>query len=320
MRINEIEAMRAFVQVVEAGSFSAAAQAMGVGQPSISRRISALEEELGVSLLVRTTRSLSPTEAGARYHEAAVQALAAVEQSRRAATDAASMVRGRLRVAAPGSFTRCWLGPRLPEFIERHPDVELHLQLSERHIDLVAEAMDLGVRIGGPDRAELRGRRLGPVHRRVVASPTWVDRHGRPESVHDLTRLRGLVFSGQANWKGWPLREGSKTIWVRPERILSATSGDVLRVLTLAGEGFSILPDWLIADDIEAGRLVPLLSPDTAPGFDAWIVWPSHVFPTATARAFRGWIQQAWAHDSTSGATPRDSHVARFHHNPGSSA
>lgn len=297
--MNELLAMRTFVGVVEAGSFSAAARVMGTTQPSVSRRVAELEAQLETSLLVRSTRRLSLTDAGRRYHEAALRALAAVDDARRAARSDRVEVRGRLRVTAPVSFSTAWLAPRLGRFLADNPGVDLMLSFSERHVDLVESGMDLGIRIGGPDRADLMGRRLGRIRRHLVASPGWVERHGHPRRLEELTSARGLVFSSEARWEGWPVRVDGEPRRLRPARILRATSGDFLRVLVLEGEGIALLPDWLVADPIARGELVELLPEAELEGLDLWMVWPHQRHQSLPARRFITWFaemaRERWA-------------------------
>jgi DNA-binding transcriptional LysR family regulator len=303
--MNELETMDTFVRVIEAGSFSAAALILGVAQPSISRRVAALEAELGVALLVRTTRKLALTDAGTRYLEAARAALAAVERARRAAIDEATRIEGRLRIAAVASFGSEWLAPRLPEFRAQYPRIELQFYFTERFVDLVAEGMDLGVRIGGPDLADVRGRRLGLVPRHFVASPAWLAEHGAPASPEALAHAHGLVFSAGAGWRGWPMAWDGRDVWVRPATITSATAGDFLRALARAGEGVTVLPDWLVAHDLAAGTLVPVSPQVRLAGRELWLVWPDHPYPRAATAAFVEWMVQAWraaGHDARGAA------------------
>lgn len=224
-----------------AGSFSAAAKILGVGQPSVSRRVHALEHQLGVSLPRRTTRQLSLTEAGTRNYEAAQRALAALEEARHAARDASGRVRGRLRITAPVSFSTAWLAPRIGEFSATHPDVDLHLFFSEQHVDLVEAGMDWGIRIGGPQSAQLKGRRLGSLARRLVAGRARVNRHGLPKTPEDLEPARPLVFAAEPGWRGWAVSFEGRPALIRPRQTTSASSGDFLRVLVLAGEGVCML-------------------------------------------------------------------------------
>ncbi|MGF1467392.1 MAG: LysR family transcriptional regulator [Sandaracinaceae bacterium] len=288
--MGELEAMATFVCVVESGSFSAAARLLGTSQPSVSRRVRALEGSLGASLLTRTTRRLSLTEAGQRYYEAARRALAAIEEARSAATETRTSTRGRLRITAPVSFSTSWLAPRVPRFFEAYPAVELRLHFTEQHVDLVEEGMDLGIRVGGPESAELVGRRVGQVRRHLVASRAWVHDHGRPQRPEDLDDAHGLVFSSSTRWDGWPVTIRGQRLHVAPRRRTFATSGDFLRVLVQRGEGVALLPDWLVHDDLEAGRLERLLPDATTASVGLWLVWPAQRYPSASAEAFVDWF------------------------------
>jgi DNA-binding transcriptional LysR family regulator len=302
MRMDELEGMLTFVRVVEARSFSGAAKVLGTTQPSVSRRIHALEQRLGASLLVRSTRSLSLTEAGQRYYQAAGRAIAAVEEARLAATDATANARGRLRITAPVSFSTSWLAPRLDGFIRLYPAVELKLYFSEQHLDLIATGMDLAIRIGGPVSAEVKGLSLGNVKRHLVASSLWVQRHGMPEHPNDLSQAHALVFTSEVFWEGWQAIVQGEPSLIHIPSYTCANSGDFLRKLALSGNGVALLPEWLIDDDLASGRLVSLLPEALFPPLELWLVWPLQRYQSAAARRFIDWFVAhaktcAWGED-----------------------
>ncbi|MEM1417361.1 MAG: LysR family transcriptional regulator [Myxococcota bacterium] len=284
--MDELDAMRTFVQVVESGSFSAAARVLGTTQPSVSRRVAALEQDLGATLLARSTRSLALTEVGERYLEAARRTVAGAEAARRAAEVGAT---GRLRITAPVSFSTAWLAPRLPAFFADHPDLEPSFHFTETHVDLIAEGMDLALRIGGPESPELVGRRAARIRRRLVASPAWRAERSLAGPA-DLADAHALVFTREMAWRGWPARFEGQELRVRPGRVTRATSGDFLRVLALAGEGVALLPEWLIDADLAEGRLVEVLPTLELPTLDLWVVWPEQRFQGEAARRFVAWF------------------------------
>lgn len=284
--MNELSNLETFVKVADLGSFTEAARALGVRQPTVSRRVAELERSLGVALVVRTTRRVSLTEAGLRTLEPARVALDALERTREAA-HAPDELEGILRIAAPVSFTTVWLAPRLGSFLERHPALDVVLELSERHVDLVGEGLDVAVRIGGPDQATLMGRRLRPVRRHLVASPAFLARHGPLEQPEDLERHTGLVFAPAGQQPRVFQVQGRD---IAPARVVTVSNGLPLRQLARDGVGVAMLPDWLVEDDIEAGRLVRVLPELSAPPLDLWVVWPRHRFQRAATRAFVDWM------------------------------
>lgn len=301
--MNEWTGMVAFVQVVRSGSFSAAARNLGTTQPSVSRRVHALETRLGASLFMRTTRSVALTDAGARYFDAACRALDALDEAREVAAAATATVRGTLRIAAPWSFSVAWLAPRLAAFAEAHPQVELVLQLSEVHVDLVGAGVDLAVRIGGPESAEVKGLRLGRVERKLVASRSWVEAHGLPAHPDDLADASGLVFAHDARWTGWPLVFEGRQLVLRVRPRLRAASGDFLRVMVRDGLGVALLPDWLVDDDLRRGDLVQLLPSAEIEPLDLWLLWPEQRYQSAAARSFATWFAER-AREDASGRRP----------------
>jgi len=292
--MNELTAMETFVRVVEAGSMSAAAEALDVAQPTVSRRLAELESQLQTPLLQRTTRHQELTAAGAEYYEACKDALAAVANARLAARQAAGRLTGRLRIAAPVSLANAWLAPRLPAFVAEHPELDLHLHLSEQFVDFAAHGIEVGLRVGGPPLAGLQGRRVGHVSRRVVATPTWLERHGEPESPRDLSDVVGLVFSQSGRRPRWRFVDEDAAYDVEPRRVVGATNGDLLRSLVLEHMGVAVLPDWLVDDDLEAGRLRELF-PGAVEGRDLWVVWPRHEFQSLAVRAFVDWLVEVAA-------------------------
>lgn len=284
--MNEIQNLETFVRVADLGSFTDAARALGVRQPTVSRRVAELERELGVALVVRTTRRVALTEAGLRYLEPARAALGAVQRAREAA-QASAALSGVLRVAAPVSLTTVWLSRHLGRFVAAHEGLDLVLELAERHVDLVSEGIDVAVRIGGPDHASLAGRRLRRVERHWVASPGFLQRHGPIASADDLADHRGLVFA-PAGQQPRTFAVGDHTI--APRQVVTASNGLPLRQLARDGVGVALVPDWLIEDDLAEGRLVRILPDVAPPTLDLWVVWPQHRFLSAATRAFVDWI------------------------------
>ncbi|MGK0348512.1 MAG: DNA-binding transcriptional LysR family regulator [Myxococcota bacterium] len=286
---NELAAMQTFLAVVETQSFSAAARILGVGQPSVSRRISDLEAHLGVALLARTTRQVRPTEAGTRYYEAARAAVAAVESARAVAQVEASALSGTLRVGCGTLFGDTWLAPRLPSWLERHPDLRLEVELNNAQVDLVSAGLDLSLRLGGPPSAELLGRRLKTFSRYLMASPVWVERNGLPASPAELRPARGLLFGGPGA-REWVLHRGEERITVRPDHPIVASTGGFLETLALHHVGPIMVPQWIGAPRQASGELVRLLPEWEGAGLPLWAVRPRHNFQSAAARMFLEWV------------------------------
>ncbi len=256
--MTRFDFLQAFVRVAETGSFSEAARRLGLSKSMVSRQVSALEAELGVRLLHRTTRSLSPTEAGRAYLERCQRILADLDEANLLVSRLQAVPRGRLRVSAPLSFGIGHLSAALPGFLERYPEIELEMNMTDRHVDLVEEGWDLAVRIGRLADSSLIVRRLAPIRGVAVAAPAYLERRGTPLVPPDLERHDCLIHSARTSEWRFVSPEGLASQVAVHGRFL-ADNGDVLRVMALAGLGIVQLPSFFVGDDIRAGRLVPVL-------------------------------------------------------------
>ncbi|TAN71566.1 MAG: LysR family transcriptional regulator [Magnetospirillum sp.] len=257
--MTRFDFLQAFVRVAETGSFSEAARRLGLSKSMLSRQVSGLEAELGVRLLHRTTRSLSPTEAGRAYLERCQRILADLDEANLLVSQLQAMPRGRLRVSAPLSFGVGHLAAALPGFLERYPEIELEMNMTDRHVDLVEEGWDVAVRIGRLADSSLIVRRLAPVRRLAAAAPSYLERRGTPMVPPDLEHHDCLTHGGRvaAEWRFVSPEGQAMQVAVRGR--FDADNGDVLRAMAVAGLGIVLLPSFFLGDDIRAGRLVPLL-------------------------------------------------------------
>lgn len=255
--MDRITALRAYVRVVETGSFSAAARELRVKQPTVSKWIAALEAELGTQLIERTTRSQRVTEPGERFLGHARQILAAHDEAMADMLERLPEPRGRIRMSVPVVFGRRHLLGPLERFLARHPRIELELVFGDRYVRLVDEGLDVAVRVGTPVDSSDRAIRLGGTGRKVVASPAYLEAHGAPRRPSDLRDHACLTHTGlSASW--WFSRRG-KTRRVRVGGRVAANHSDALLAMALASHGVAMLADWLVDEPIEQGRLVHLL-------------------------------------------------------------
>ena len=293
--MDTLQAMSTFLRVAETGSLSAAARDLKVGQPAVSKMIAALEARLGVRLLVRTTRTLSLTEAGTAYLERARRAVSEVEEAAIAARGVGASLEGRLKVFAPVTFTRMHLVPRLEPFLLAHPKLALELMLDDRHMDLVSEGADMALRFGPLADSSLVARKLATGGRHVFASRGWLARHPPPRLPSDLESLDTIGFSRMAEGNEWRFRRGTDEQVVRltPRVTLSAAEG--VREAVRAGLGLAIASQWLFAPEAEAGEVVPLLTAWDLPPVDCWCIFPTGRLPTAKARAFARHVETVLA-------------------------
>jgi DNA-binding transcriptional LysR family regulator len=273
--MDRFEDLQAFVAVVETGSFTAAADRLGAAKSAVSRRVSALEERLGVQLLRRTTRRLNLTDSGRGFYEHGARILADLEEAESAVAQEHGELRGTLRVALPLSFGIRHMCEPVAEFNRRHPRVDFELDLNDRRIDLVEEGMDLAVRIGRLSDSTLIARRLFEARTIVCAAPAYLQAHGTPRTPAELRDHDCLVYSNIAQPTRWAYRDSDgNRQHVEVRATMTATSGDFLCAATIQGLGISVQPTFIAGAAISAGDLVPVLSDYDWPVSPAWVVYP----------------------------------------------
>lgn len=245
-----------FAAIVETGSLSAAGRKLRLSPGMMSKRLSALESRLGAQLIHRTTRRLVLTSAGETFHEDVLAILAAAQAAEARVAGRPDPMSGALRVSAPTSFGRLYVAPYLRPFLDEHPRIELQLDLSDTYTDLVAERVDVAIRIAGAIGAGLDGHQLGASPRILCASPDYLQAHPEPESVLELARHHLLAAAGQTPWR---LDGPDGPVVVQGESRVRTNSSEVVRELTLAGAGIALRSLWDVQRDIAAGRLVRVM-------------------------------------------------------------
>jgi DNA-binding transcriptional LysR family regulator len=283
-QVMDLEDMRSFVEVVDRGGFNRAAVRLGVSKSIISRRIAALEADLGVRLLTRSTRGITPTEAGLEFKARCERILAEVAEARDAVVRQGGDMVGRLRIAAPLSFGVRHVAPLLAEMAERYPRLEIEVAFADRVTDLIGERFDAAVRIGALRDSSLIARRIAPVRSVLAASPAYLARHGRPSSPDDLLRHQCLIYTGSAVLD-WSFRFGRRWVTIRPSGRLRSDSGDVLLKWAIAGLGIANLPSFLTSEAVRDGTLESLLPEYTMPEFGVYVVRPPGPQVPAKVRA-----------------------------------
>ena len=257
--LSDLTTMALFAEVVELRSFTAAAASAGMAKATVSRRIAGLERRLGVRLLQRTTRRVAPTEEGKRLYERCRQVVAAGKEATELLLDTSRRPAGTLRVGAPIAFTHLHLTSVVVKFLERHPEIELQLLPRSRPADLVAEEIDVAIRIGQPAEASLVVRRLATDACVVVGSDAYLRRNGTPRTVADLARHACLRFSAEAEHPRWRLRRRICRSSPALRGNLVATDAAVIRDAAVMGLGLAILPSHIVAPDVVSGRLIRVL-------------------------------------------------------------
>ena len=284
--MNPYEDMRIFAQVMETGSFTAAADRLGMSKQSVSRRLMQLEERLGVRLLNRSTRRLDATPLGQHYYQSALRLLGEVQQVEHDISGQAQALRGTLRLSAPLSFAMAHLGCLLTEFLQLHPQVDVEVDLSDRAVDLIGEGYDLALRIGALEDSSLIARRIASVERVYCASPAYLASRGVPTCPEQLTEHDCLPY-GHSRQVQWQFRQGGKALAIQVTGRMRANNGEMLRDAAIAGMGVTYLPTFIVGKALAEGRLVPILADWATPALQLSAVYPQH---RQVARPVQGFV------------------------------
>lgn len=288
--MDKFAALTAFTAVVETDSFSKAAARLDIAKSLVSRRVSALEQSLGVQLLRRTTRQLSLTSAGREYYEHAVRILAELDEAEQAVGDSTAELRGRIRLAGPLSFGLHHLTAALAEFLHHHPAIEVDLDLNDREVNLVEEGLDMSVRIGELRDSTLLARRIGSARFVTCASPAYLERHGMPREPADLAHHVGLHYSNVTPSQAW--QHGRDAAASVPQLRLRANNGDAIADMAAAGLGIANLPSFIVSERIRSGELVSLLDAYRRPAIGIHAVYPPGRLLPRRVRALSGFLAE----------------------------
>ncbi|MFM0340392.1 LysR family transcriptional regulator [Paraburkholderia fungorum] len=275
-----------YVAVVEAGSLTAAAGRLGLAKAMVSTHIQRLEREVGASLLVRTTRQLRVTESGRAFYDASCRILQATEEALSAVSGASAPVRGTLRVSAPNDYGTLVVAPALVDLRHAYPELNVELICNDRYVDLIADGIDIAIRLGRLADSNYRAVAIGGFVKWVVASPAFVKKWGKPRSPAALAKWPFVALSVLPHPLTLELQRSNGDVTsVRCGSELLVNTADAARAATLSGGGFGVLTDFSIAADVEAGRLVRLLPDWTTAPAGIHVVCPPSGYPSAKVRA-----------------------------------
>ena len=294
--MDRLTALEMFVRVVDTGSFSAVARNQEIGQPAVSKAVVQLEEWLGVSLLLRSTRSVVPTEAGRIFYERAKRTVAEADEAVVAARGSASALSGRLRVSTSVCFGRLHVIPHLSAFLTEHPDLEIELVLDDRHLDLVNEGIDVALRMGAMPDSNMTARRIAEGRRIVVATPAYLERHGTPMSPGELISHQAVIYArGAESWKSWTFRKATAEVSVVLQGRLKVTAAEGVREAVNCDMALGVSSEWNFSPELRSGKVVTILNDWTLPPTNLSAVFPAGRLASTKARAFVSFVERFMA-------------------------
>jgi DNA-binding transcriptional LysR family regulator len=290
--VDRLGAMETFVRVIEAGSFSAAAKQLRIGQPAVSKTIAQLEDWLGVRLLLRSTHGLTPTEAGRGFYERAKRSIDEAEEAALAARGAAASLRGRLRISAPVTLARLQIVPRLPAFFAENPALEVDLVLEDRGVDSIAAGIDVALWMGPLADAPLIARKIAVCRRVVVGTPAYFNAMGVPRNPTDLPSHQAIIYDQGQGGRTWTFRQGSAEVSVTVNGRVRASAAEGIREAVFAGLGLSVGgTEWMFTPELKSGAVKTVLEDWSLPPGELWAVFPGGRQVSAKARAFVTFVE-----------------------------
>ncbi len=296
MTNNSISDVAAFVQVVESGSFTAAAARLKLSKSVVSKHVSRLEDRLGARLLNRTTRRLSLTEVGRVFYERSRRGLAELAEAEAEVSRLQERPRGRLKLNVPMTFGILHIAPAIPDFLARHPDLTVDMELDDRRLDLIEEGFDVAVRISRLPDSSLVARRLGTCHHALCASPAYLERRGTPRTPGDLAHHDVLTYRYQTPADHWHfLDPEGNSVSVPVRGRVTMNNGLALREALLAGVGIARSATFVVGPDIRAGRVVELLPGYRSEPVSIYALYPERRHLSPKVRAFVDFMAERMA-------------------------
>ncbi|MCU7871121.1 MAG: LysR family transcriptional regulator [Candidatus Thiodiazotropha sp. (ex Lucinoma borealis)] len=294
--MNILPYLKTFSTVVENGSFTAAAEALGISKPVVSKQISLLERHLGVQLLHRTTRRLRLTDAGEVFASYSQRIMSDVREAEQSVLPLQHEAQGRLRISAPESLAMSLLPEVLLSFQQQFPKIELDIHVSGRLVDLVEEGIDVALRVGKLEDSSLIARLLMPCSFHVCASPEYLKKHGKPKHPRELETHNCLIYSQSPHPENWLFRDDQgKSISVKVNGNLRSGTGNILMNAALNGNGIFIGPTFMIVSALEEGRLETVLDQYTPETTGLYAVYPYSKLVSTKVRAFVDFIAESWS-------------------------
>lgn len=284
--MGQLEEMQVFIRVVDSGGIGLAAEQMGIAKSAVSRRLSELENRLGVTLLNRTTRSSKLTDAGQNYYARSQQLINEIDELNNQTSDPDFSLNGTLRISVPLSFGLLHLTPAIDLFTREHPELSLDINFTDRETDLIEGGFDLAFRIGDLSDSSLKARKIAPIKLSLCASPQYLKEHGTPKTPTDLKNHNVLKYA-IADKNIWKLVDGDgKLHTVKLNFKMTANNGDFLNDMAIAGHGIIYTPSFISWKAVAMGELTPILTDCVLPRINAYAVYPQTRYPSKKVRLF----------------------------------
>jgi DNA-binding transcriptional LysR family regulator len=284
--MDKLTSIKAFTKVVQHGSFAAAARELRLSRSAVSKYVIDLEQDLGVQLLVRTTRSAAPTENGQAYYERCTAILAELEEADLAVARLQAEPRGILRVNAPMSFGTLHLGRAVADFMAKYPQLQIQLILSDQQIDPVQEGFDVTLRIADLPSSSLVARKIAPARRVICAAPSYLAAHGTPSHPNDLRNHACLAYGHLATGNQWKLTGSDGEHWIAIPWTLCTNNAEVIRDAAVLGRGIALLPTFIAGADLQQGSLRSILTDYAAPEIAVYAIYPPTRHLSVKVRVF----------------------------------
>jgi DNA-binding transcriptional LysR family regulator len=289
--MDRLAAIEIFIRVVDTGSFSAAARHYDVGQPAVSKAIAQLEEWLGVKLLLRTTRALTPTEAGTSFYQRAKRAVEETDEAVLAARGTASGLTGKLRVSAAVCFARLHIVPQLPAFLKENPGLDLELVLDDRNIDLVDEGIDVALRMGVLADSNMTARKIAEARRRVIGTPEYFRLHGIPSAPADLLAHQAVIYTRDGGGEDWKFLKETAEVSVKMQGRLKISATEGLRAAVFSDMGLAVASEWAFSPELKSGAVVSVMDDWRLPTISLSAVYPTGRLASTKARQFTTFVE-----------------------------
>lgn len=291
--MNDLSDLAFFSILVKQGSLAAVARELGVTPPAVTKRLANLEQRLGVRLLNRTTRTMSVTHEGEIYLAEGARILSEIEELERTVSRSRAVPKGLLRINATLGFGRKHIAPAVSDFIEKYPEIEVQLQLSDRPLNLADQAFDVGIRIGEMPDARIIARKIACNRRMLCAAPAYLKRNGVPSAPKDLQKHQCIVLrENDAAYGTWHLHRGKRQETVKVRGVVSSNDGETTLAWALAGHGILMRSQWDVAAYLRSGRLVEVLDDWLLPPSDIYAVYPERLNLSAKVTAFVNFISE----------------------------